>query len=37
MEALQIKHQRSFMWIIESSILSKYVQVNPYSYVQQNK
>ncbi|KCW35491.1 hypothetical protein J471_3163, partial [Acinetobacter baumannii 1032359] len=27
LRALQIKHHSSFMWIIESSFLSKYVQV----------
>ncbi|WP_212750508.1 hypothetical protein, partial [Acinetobacter baumannii] len=37
LRALQIKHHSSFMWIIESSFLSKYVQVNPYSYVQQDR
>lgn len=25
------------MYIVESSVLSKYVQVNPYSYVQQDR
>lgn len=35
LRALRIKHYSSFMYIVESSVLSKYVQVNSYSYVQQ--